>query len=401
MGGADIDVVVIGAGVAGSTAAIGLAREGLGVALVDRAAFPRHKVCGCCLNADAVRMLECLGLNSALRRAGATPIDRIEIRSENKSVRVNSQGGLAVSRYTLDGLLHDAAAEAGCRVIDQTTARINRVPEPSEARVPVECSSPTLGQRRGVMNAKIVLVADGLAGSCVAGIEGARRTTKPNSLRGYGAQLPAGQHAVCRGEVAMHCGPGGYVGTVVLEDGSLDIAAAMTPAWVKAHRGPAGAVEAIAKHPSLRSTTLQDLAWRATAPLTGGRQTRWLPRVFFLGDSAGYVEPFTGEGMAWAMRSARALQPIAVRAAATWDDRHGTAWQHAYRRAVEQRQWRCKLFAQLLRRPRLLGSMIGLASLLPTSARQAAARPLLPPLFRPTPATASTPALGPEEFAAP
>ena len=377
-----VDVLVVGAGVAGSTAAIGLARHGLDVMLVDRAKFPRHKVCGCCLNSEAGQVLDDLGLGKSLQQIGATPIDRIEIYSHNRSVSLASKGGFAVSRYALDAMLHDVAKQSGCVVLDQTTARITQTTE-QVAAVPVHHAQPGLN-RRATIQAKVVIVADGLAGSCTSGIEEAKRKVQPNSLRGYGAQLPADQHTAAPGQVAMHCGRGGYVGTVVLEDGSLDIAAAMKSHWVKAHRSPSRVVEAIMMQSGLALSGLHSLSWRATAPLTGHRQKLWMPRVFFLGDSAGYVEPFTGEGMAWAMRSARALEPIVLQALECWDARLGTDWEHAYRCAVQRRQWRCRLFARLLRQPRLVASMISLAGLLPVSAIQTGAGALLPPMFRTT-----------------
>jgi flavin-dependent dehydrogenase len=64
------EVVVIGAGPAGSIAARECAKQGLRTLLVDKAAFPRPKVCGCCLNANAMATLERLGLGGAVARLG-------------------------------------------------------------------------------------------------------------------------------------------------------------------------------------------------------------------------------------------------------------------------------------------------------------------------------------------
>ena len=60
------DALVIGAGPAGSVAARELARRGCRVLLVDKATFPRPKVCGCCVNGAAIRALERLGLGHVL-----------------------------------------------------------------------------------------------------------------------------------------------------------------------------------------------------------------------------------------------------------------------------------------------------------------------------------------------
>jgi len=182
----------------------------------------------------------------------------------------------------------------------------------------------------------------------------------------------------------MRCGSGGYVGTVVLEDGSLDIAAAMKPAWVKACGGPASAANQLAASAGEPLPDLNAYAWRATAPLTGARERPWLPGVLFLGDAAGYIEPFTGEGMAWAMMSAQGVVPFVTQAVAEgWRDPIGHAWQRAYDRSVRRRQARCKLFGAVLRRPRLLSAGLAASSLLPTNVQRLAARAAMPPMFRP------------------
>lgn len=375
-----VDVLIVGAGVAGATAAIGLARQGLDVLLVDRSKLPRHKVCGCCLNSEAVAMLHDLGLGSKLKQAGAQSIDRVTARCNGRSISLPSRGGVSLSRYVLDALMLDTAKRAGCVVRDETTARIGTTPDRGEG-VGVDCAGPgTRGYTK--INAKIVLVADGLAGSCTAGIKEAKRTHHPNSLRGYGAHMPAGQHDLQAGEVIMRCGAGGYVGTVVLEDGALDIAAAMKPGWVKACRGPVEAASRLCKEAGQGLDGLDALAWRGTAPLTGGRARLWSQRVFFLGDAAGYVEPFTGEGMVWAMRSARTATPFAIQAVRGWDERIGLAWECAYRKEVQSKQWRCKLFATLLKHPGVVSSCIATVNRLPGPLKRTTARFAMPPMFR-------------------
>lgn len=375
-----VDVLIVGAGVAGSTAAVELSRKGLDVFMVDRACLPRHKVCGCCVNGQAVSMLDALGLSAMLRQAGARPIDTVTAACQGRSITLPSRGGVSISRYALDAILLDTAVRSGCEVSDQTTARVEAETDSGEF-VRVCCTSE---RRQSVVYAKVVLVADGLAGSCMAGVEGAKRTTLADSLRGYGSHLPAGQHAHALGEVVMRCGIGGYVGTVVLEDGSLDIACAMRPSWVKACGGPAGAATNLSEDSGLGLEGLEALSWRATAPLTGGRSKRWMERVFFLGDAAGYVEPFTGEGIAWAMRSARTVVPFATQAAERWDAKIGDAWGHAYHSEVAGKQWRCKLFAAALRRPGFVSRCIVTADRLPNPLKRAAARIAMPPMFRPT-----------------
>src|SRR5271156_2503277 len=73
------DALVVGAGPAGSIAARQLARSGVSVLLVDKARFPRRKVCGCCVGAGAVAMLEQIGLGDLLPALGARSIRQFQL----------------------------------------------------------------------------------------------------------------------------------------------------------------------------------------------------------------------------------------------------------------------------------------------------------------------------------
>src|SRR5262245_47996201 len=85
---AEWDVVVVGASLAGSLAARGLARRGLAVLLVDRAHFPRWKVCGCCLNPFTLGVLTRAGLGDLTERAGARPLAtmRLAVRGRQADI---------------------------------------------------------------------------------------------------------------------------------------------------------------------------------------------------------------------------------------------------------------------------------------------------------------------------
>jgi flavin-dependent dehydrogenase len=74
-------------------------------------------------------------------------------------------------------------------------------------------------------------------------------------------------------------------------------------------------------------------------------------RVFLVGDSAGYVEPFTGEGMAAALESAAAMMPFVVHAARAWSQQLAANWQTVHRETVRDRQRTCQTLAWILRRP--------------------------------------------------
>jgi geranylgeranyl reductase family protein len=117
------DVIVIGGGPAGSAAAIGLARAGRDVTLVDRARFPRDKVCGDGITTGALRLLEGLGLEPG-RVASWQRVDDVVVRAPaGPEVTFPLPGGrgtyAAVARRAdLDGALLDEARTAGVKVLD-------------------------------------------------------------------------------------------------------------------------------------------------------------------------------------------------------------------------------------------------------------------------------------------
>jgi flavin-dependent dehydrogenase len=84
-----------------------------------------------------------------------------------------------------------------------------------------------------------------------------------------------------------------------------------------------------------------------------------------LGDAAGYVEPFTGEGMAWALASAAALTPLAVEAVGRWRPDLARRWQALHRRLFASRRRLCSVVTRLLRWPRLVRLAVGVLSWTP------------------------------------
>jgi flavin-dependent dehydrogenase len=164
----------------------------------------------------------------------------------------------------------------------------------------------------------------------------------------------------------MACGSGGYVGLVRLEDGRLGMGAALDVAAVRRAGGPGEAAASCLDEVGWPAPErLAQGGWRGTAPLT--RQARRLAaeRVFVLGDAAGYVEPFTGEGMAWALAAGAAVAPLAAEA---WRPALAARWEAVYRRVVGRRQFVCRAAAAVLRRPWLAGALIRLLAVAPSLA---------------------------------
>ena len=350
------DALVIGAGPAGSVTARELARRGRRVLMVDKATFPRAKVCGCCLNGAAVATLERLGLGHVL--TGAVPLDRVTVAAGTRSARVRLPRGVALSRDAFDSRLIAAAVDAGVEF------------------------RPGVMMKAGDSQARVTVVASGLTGGDA--------TPEPQSRVGAGVLVPADRTPVFYepGTVYMATARGGYVGLVRVEDGRLDVAAAFDASFLKHEGGPGPAAEVVLSEVGWPVPAgLAEMPWRGTPALTR-RPTRLAGRgVFVVGDAAGYVEPFTGEGMAWAVMSAAALAPIADRAARRWDDWCAREWEAAHARVVARRQRVCRVVVRVLRSPRLTGLAVRALNVFPAFARPVVAalnRPYLPPRTSPT-----------------
>jgi len=334
------DVVVVGAGPAGSLAARELARLGRSVLLVDRATFPRGKVCGCCLNGSALETLAAVGLGDLPKRLGAVPLNGVTLAAGGRRASVRLPSGVALSREAFDAALIDEAKIAGAIFQPGTTVR-----RTSGIELELTSASETLLIQPGV-----VIAADGLNGQLTA-MSGERSTVAPHSRIGAGVVIDHAPKDYSAGRIFMAVGRGGYVGLVHLEDGRLDVAAAFDPEFVRTSGGlgsAASTVLAEAGFPAIAN--LAESPWRGTPPLT--RQARQVAgeRWFAIGDAAGYVEPFTGEGMAWAVASAVAVAPLASQA---WSPAVIGEWEATHRRLVKSRQTVCRIVAKVLRSPRL------------------------------------------------
>lgn len=126
----DHEVVVIGAGPAGATAAYMLARSGRRVKLCDKARFPRNKPCGEGILPGGVRILENIGLLDQVQAMGAQRFHSIVFHAPAKrrfGFPKNSFG-LAVSRKTLDLALLRAAGDAGAEIVQSEVPDLSKIP---------------------------------------------------------------------------------------------------------------------------------------------------------------------------------------------------------------------------------------------------------------------------------
>lgn len=359
------DVIVIGAGPAGSLVSRLLAQRGNAVLLIDAKEFPRDKVCGGCLSARAVANLAQAGLGELPTNAGAVPLDAFEVHIGGRLTRYSMSGGYSLSRRTLDQHLLNAAIAVGVHFVPQTMAVIE-----NDCIAGRRVVTARRGSHVSQFDSACVVCADGLLRSAARQLPELAAETSPRSHLGIGACL---QHPglvfeehVRPGTIAMAVSHDGYAGLARCENGRLSIAAAISPTSLRSAKSPAAVLKRVLASAGLPFVDDADsIDWQGTPLLTSHARTVATERVFVIGDAAGYVEPFTGEGMANALESAWLSAPLIDQAIRQWDPQLAQDWNACYARAIRQRQWPVRTLGAMLRYPNLSRMLLRIGQSIP------------------------------------
>jgi menaquinone-9 beta-reductase len=364
------DALVVGAGPAGALAAIELARKGIQVLLVEKRVFPRWKVCGCCLNGQAQAVLEAAGQGELIRRQGGVHLTQLKLGFRRNQATLALPAGRALSRECFDQALVDAAVLAGASFRGSTTALMGPVYSGARTVTLQESGTKQIEQVR----AKVVLVAAGLAHRSMPPSEAREVRIKRHSRIGAGCVLQASVQPYPSGTIHMAIGRQGYVGLVQREDGCLNVAAAFDRQALKGNADHCRAAEAarvvLASAGFAIPAGLELARWQVTPALT--RQATRLAgeRFFVIGDAAGYVEPFTGEGMAWALTAGAAVVPLVLAGIEEWNEAIERRWHRIQRQQIGRRQRTCRAVASLLRQPGATAVAFALSKHLPVLSEQ-------------------------------
>lgn len=298
------DAIVVGAGPAGSVCAATLARGGRRVLLLDRARFPRDKVCGDCVNPSAWPILDRLELRERLLALPHAFAERVSFHGiDGHEIAFDLPPGreIMVKRRYLDALLVTRARELGVDFRDATAVLRTR-------------RGWTVETDHGAFAAPLLFAADG-RNSAVARLNGRLPAAGRNrtALQGH-ASRPDGHG----NHVRMLFHPGGYGGTARVDADEINVCLVAWPADLPAIRRRA-------------EQTFGTIEWRTIAPLNR-RDGRPLAQdgLFLVGDAARVVEPFTGEGIFYALRSGE----LAAEAVLGWNNaeaRYAAAHRELYR----------------------------------------------------------------------
>ena len=211
--------------------------------------------------------------------------------------------------------------------------------------------------------ARMVVVADGLGRTSLKRHRAFAPQVAAASRMGLGATLSASASELEPGRILMSVARDGYVGMVQLPGDELNLAAAVDPNLVR-QQGPSESVRAILLQAGAKPPAgLETAEWRGTGLLTRQSPRTSARRLLVLGDAAGYVEPFTGEGMTWGMLSAVLAAPLLADWLSGDSARNGDgaaarreffarlsrAWSRLHRTHIAHRQRDCRILARLLR----------------------------------------------------
>jgi menaquinone-9 beta-reductase len=318
-------VIIVGAGPGGSSTAWHLARAGVDVMLLDRASFPRDKVCAEYLSPQASRILAKMGAMEQIEASGPAQLTGMRVRAPNgyeihgsfvaqHGYRAFNDTGIAVRRSVLDAILVEQAQAAGAALVQR--ARVTDVVRDGGGRA---CGVTILDSDGATceMRARLVIGADGLR-SVVGrrlGLTRVSRVPRRVAFVAHYRNLPGVTEV---GE--MHVEKDGYVGIADVGNGLTNVAL-VVPA--RAARDAAMDPDAMLDewligHPHLATRfAVAERAEpvRATGPFASYTRRAWTAGAALVGDAADFFDPFTGEGMYTALRGGELLAPFAAEAA--------------------------------------------------------------------------------------
>jgi len=341
--GSTPQAVVIGAGPAGSVVACLLARAGIETALIERSAFPRPKICGGCLAQSGFERLQSCDLSSLPSLEAAPVISKLDLHSGDRSLSLPLPRYRVVDRARFDLDLIHASVRAGVRFLDETTAQIT----PGGA---VEIN-PKNGDPQ-TLHPRVIIVADGLKGNSLAHHPAFAWRIGRRSRVGIGATINTLPWSCASNAITMFHNAHGYLGVAPMHDGRAIVASAVDPAWIK-KRTDAPPLVSLAGALGVELGDLTQTRTLGAPALTRKRSHIEADgRILLIGDSIGYIEPFTGEGMSWVIEDAAMVIEHAI-ACCNGRYNHGN-WTRAHAHAHLRRSMLCKSVSNLLRREMLV-----------------------------------------------
>ena len=311
------DAIVVGAGPAGSMAALVLAQAGVKVRVIDRALFPRDKLCGDTLNPGALAILDDHGTLGPDVRARSLPIRGMTVTGPDHAHITadypDQLRGASLMRRDLDAMLLDAAIAAGAEFMSGVAVR---APLIGAAARDVAGVKVTTRSGEEAWPARVVIAADGRH-STLAFAMGLTKYAATPRRWAFGAYFTGVTGVGRHGE--MHIRPDGYIGVAPLpgEVTNVCVVRELQPAAASERMNAEQTIaSAIASDPLLRerfanARRISDLT--TLGPLAVEASDAGCPGLLLAGDAAGFIDPMTGDGMRFALRGGELAAESALR----------------------------------------------------------------------------------------
>ncbi|MBK5307638.1 MAG: geranylgeranyl reductase family protein [Frankiaceae bacterium] len=366
------DVIVVGAGPAGSTAATVLARAGIDVLVLEKTEFPREKVCGDGLTPRAVKSLVDLGIdttsaNGFVRNRGLRIIGggmRLELPWPELATYPDY--GLVRPRLDFDDLLATTARKAGARL--QTSTNVTGPVLDAAGRVVGVTAKVGPDKREQTFTAPLVIAADGVSARLALALGINKRDDRPMgvAVRRYYTS-PRTHDDMLESWLELRSDNGdllpGYGWVFGVGDGTSNVGLGLlntTKAWQETdyrkllQRWVGGMPEEWQYREEFATGPIRG----AALPMGFNRQPHYTRGVMLVGDAAGAVNPFNGEGIAYAMESGVLAAEVAVRALARPEGPVREQALHAYPDAMKSAYGGYytlgRVFVQLIGNPRVM-----------------------------------------------
>jgi geranylgeranyl reductase family protein len=348
------DVAIVGGGPAGSSCAAFCGIAGLRTLILERENFPREKVCGDCLNPACWPILRRLGLadrvrNSLHAKLGCVEFIGINGCRLNVELPAGDDAEIAIKRSLLDQLILARARELGATAFESTTVTALSHPVADRDHWIISAAEETFHSRA-------LVAADG-RNSTVARLCGLlpRGTRERIALQTH-LPLPT----EFRDRVVLEFRPEGYSGQAPVGGGKLNLCLVSVPHKMPALRGWA----------ETRFGIPHDQSWRTITPLTRAAIPAGHRSLLLVGDAARVVEPFTGEGIYYALASGElAAKAIALQRGGGNADDISIAYCAAHAKLYRDRLWINRLARAAVLSPRIASAFLRVARLEPTLLR--------------------------------
>lgn len=371
--GAHKTVIIAGGGLAGLTSAIHLRKLGIAVTLVDKADFPKHKVCGEYISNEVLPYLRWLGVNpETLHPANISKI----VFSTGNGKKLESDlplGGFGVSRYALDAYLYEIALEYGCEMIRENITEIN---------FNGDSFSVSLSDDQ-VLQGDVVIGAFGKRSNIDQKMQRSFMRKKSPWLAVKGHFKGNFSDDV----VGLHNFKGGYCGVSKVENGEINICYLADFETFQRFRN----IDEYQRHVLYQNPELKSIFENSTplfpkpmtiSQISFDKKTCVENHVLMIGDTAGLIHPLCGNGMAMAIHSAKIASESVARFC-KYEITRGqleSIYTKEWSKHFSTRLAFGRLLGNLLQRQRLAEWMLSIVarfpSLLPKIIRQTHGKPL-------------------------